>query len=133
VTVDRTDRVSETNNSQAVQSQAMQGQAVQGEVVDPADVRALRNRVGADRAELSRTVAELAERFDLRRRLRQRATAVRDRARLRVSGAGSRVGRPVLVGFERALRRIALGFQRVGARLRRVDSRRQLPSREVPL
>ena len=79
----------------------------------------------ADRAELSRTVAELAGRLDVKGRIRQRAASARERAgSAPVSGLGDRVRRPVLDGLERTLRWVADGLHRLGTRLRGPTSTR---------
>jgi hypothetical protein len=125
MTMERADRPPELAQREATAE--AEATAIQGEVVDPGDVAALRNRVSADRAELSRTVTELAGRFDVRARLRQRATSARDRTRMRLSRVDSRVRRPVLEGLERALRWVADGVRGIGVRLRRSDRPRELP------
>lgn len=119
MTMERADRPPELAEPEAT--------AMQGEVVNPGDVAAIRNRVSADRAELSRTVTELAGRFDVRARLRQRATSAGDRARTRLSRVDSRVRRPVLDGLEQAVRWVADGVRRIGVRLRRAEGPRELP------
>lgn len=58
--------------------------AVHGEVEPTADPAVLRRRISAERADLVRTVEQLAVRLDVKSRLRQRRAEVRETAKVRL-------------------------------------------------